>query len=275
MVSGGLHRTTTLPCPAPGLRSIHRAFQPTGSLVTTQRAHTSTLLPDGTVLIAGGYKDGTVLIAGEYGLSGGIAPAEIYDPVGGTFRELASSGWTTWSNATPLTDGRILLTGVSKLLENSVSEVYDPHTETFSHTGLFANFRRHLRLPVNHSTPRMERCCWPGVRDDFDNSSTTLAVAQTYNPETGAFTLVKPMNTARQFPTSTLPGSAVYHGGGSLPMDPTGWGSHPYLLSQAPNSTIPPAPRLLPTASMMKPARRPYRDTSFRWDRCCPVAEAR
>src|SRR5262245_46537556 len=50
-------------------------FTATGNMMTSRRiGHTATLLPDGHVLIAGGYGAGTV-----------IAGAELYDPSTGVF----------------------------------------------------------------------------------------------------------------------------------------------------------------------------------------------
>src|SRR5262249_43188083 len=51
-------------------------FKPTGSLATARDTHTATLLPNGKVLVAGGYNYPNTL-----------ASAELYDPANGT--------WTT------------------------------------------------------------------------------------------------------------------------------------------------------------------------------------
>ena len=50
-------------------------FTATGSMTTVRRLHTATLLPDGRVLIAGGYDGG----------NSALSSAEVYDPSSGTF----------------------------------------------------------------------------------------------------------------------------------------------------------------------------------------------
>ena len=54
-------------------------FEETGSLATARERHTATLLPNGKVLVAGGYND-----------SGHLASAELYDPASGTWTATGS-----------------------------------------------------------------------------------------------------------------------------------------------------------------------------------------
>src|SRR5262245_33863371 len=72
-------------------------FVATGALTTSPVFHTATLLPDGTVLIAGGHLN-----------AGSLASAELYDPESGTFRPtgamLAARGGHT---ATLLANGKV------------------------------------------------------------------------------------------------------------------------------------------------------------------------
>jgi hypothetical protein len=69
----------------------------TGSLITARYSHTATLLPNGTVLMAGGYDLNLIP----------LASAELYDPVAGT-----------WSATGSLLMGRVLHT--ASLLPNGV-----------------------------------------------------------------------------------------------------------------------------------------------------------
>lgn len=95
--------------------------------------HTATLLPNGQVLIAGGFREeGTSEIA--------ISSAELYDPTTNTFRltgalNEARSGHT----ATLLANGRVLVVGgwgASQRLASA--ELYDPTTETWSYAAALA-----------------------------------------------------------------------------------------------------------------------------------------
>ncbi len=112
-------------------------FSPTGNLGTARTNHTATLLPNGTVLIAGG-DDQT---------GAAISSAEIYNPVTGTFTPTGSMHMAhnlavvtgslfitdQFANhtATLLPSGKVLIAGGG----NFVAELFDSATGTFSLTG--------------------------------------------------------------------------------------------------------------------------------------------
>jgi Galactose oxidase, central domain len=92
-------------------------FTATSNMITPHAFHTDTLLPDGTVLLAGGSLYG----------SGNLANAELYSPVTGAF---AATGNMTRGRslhtATLLHDGRVLITGGAVPDVTSSAEIYHP-----------------------------------------------------------------------------------------------------------------------------------------------------
>ncbi len=109
---------------------VTETFAATGSLTSGRTLDTSTLLPDGNVLMTGSYVPG----------GGSLASAELYDPVAGTFRP-TSAMIAARSNhtATLLNNGRVLIAGghaggggVSLSLGVSLSpaELYTPSVLT-------------------------------------------------------------------------------------------------------------------------------------------------
>src|SRR5262245_66176398 len=77
------------------------SFEKSGSLITARSYHTATLLPKGTVLVAGGFGDGYF-----------DGSAEIYTPTDGTFTATASLTTARYHyTATLLSDGKVLAAG--------------------------------------------------------------------------------------------------------------------------------------------------------------------
>lgn len=123
---------------------ISGTFSPTGGMTTARAEHSSTLLADGRVLVAGGLQ---TLIVGE-GIP--MASAELYDPRTGTFNRTGSMATARVSDtATLLADGRVLVAGGSDLANTesasgemlASAERYDPTTGTFRPTGSMATGR--------------------------------------------------------------------------------------------------------------------------------------
>jgi hypothetical protein len=103
------------------------AFTPTGRLQAGRSAHTATLLPDGTVLLAGGHDSSDDV----------LSSAELYDPRTGQFAltgDLAQP--RTKHAASLLPDGRVLVLGGSGNTgwdgQYASAEIYTPGLGAFA-----------------------------------------------------------------------------------------------------------------------------------------------
>ena len=98
----------------------------TNSLNTARYLHTTTLLPNGMVLVAGGL-DNTFTAT---------ASAELYNPANGTWTPTGSLNTArTNHTATLLTNGRVLVAGGLGSGALASAELYDPATGTWTVTG--------------------------------------------------------------------------------------------------------------------------------------------
>src|ERR1700736_2012172 len=91
------------------------------AMVVARHGHTATLLPDGRVLIVGGF-DGQSM----------LKSVEMFDPAVGRFRASGSMQWArNGHTATLLSDGRVFVAGGGTAAEG---EIYDTSSGTFSET---------------------------------------------------------------------------------------------------------------------------------------------
>ncbi|MBL8157112.1 MAG: hypothetical protein JNM70_23265, partial [Anaerolineae bacterium] len=96
------------------------------TLHTPRSVHTATLLPDGTVLIAGGMTDNERF----------LDDAELFDPVTGAFSVVGQMMEPRSTHAAILLDtGKVLLVGGYGQGRLASAELYDPDTKTFSFAG--------------------------------------------------------------------------------------------------------------------------------------------
>ena len=105
------------------------SWSATGSMTTARRGNTITLLPNGKVLVAGGWIKYTDTVH---------ASAEIYDPATGSWS--ATGSMTTARRATTATllpNGKVLVAGEGddKSVILASAEIYDPATEVWTTTG--------------------------------------------------------------------------------------------------------------------------------------------
>lgn len=185
----------TSAAPRPGPKPSG-TFYPTGSpKVARGTGATATLLADGRVLLAGG-----IGAAGN-----GLASAELFDPVSGTFSLTGSMSTPRGGHtATLLRDGRVLITGGARVPNYggpppptlASAELYDPATGRFSPTGSMRTAREfHTATLLADGRVLVTG----GVA-----YQATLASAEVYDPTTGRFTQTGPMATGRAFHTATL-----------------------------------------------------------------------
>jgi len=114
-------------------------FARTGSMISPRFGHTATLLPDGRVLISGGF---TACVIGSGALCGKPDGDELYDPATGTFTAKGSTGIAFPEGVVLLPDGKpatltdstVLLNDGRVLLIGGVygAELYDPASATFN-----------------------------------------------------------------------------------------------------------------------------------------------
>ena len=124
--SADVELSQSVPAQAPG------RWRVTGFLNTARGEHTATLLPNGQVLLAGGF-----------GTSGYLASAELYDP--------ATDVWTATGSmntarevhtATSLPNGQVLVAGgLGNSFPLASAELYDPATGMWTATASLGHVR--------------------------------------------------------------------------------------------------------------------------------------
>ena len=117
LISGGAEMSTTGECLAGAILydPASGSFASAGYMSRCRYSHTSTLLPDGTVLIAGGDTVDCRPITGGiqcYPHSGTLIGAELYDPAIGSFSTTGDVMTPRYEHtATLLNNGQVLITG--------------------------------------------------------------------------------------------------------------------------------------------------------------------
>ncbi len=176
-----------------------RRFRPAASMLVPRASHAAARLPDGRVLVAGGW-DG----------SGPTATAEVYDPRTDAWTRVGDMTTARASGiAVPLADGRVLMVGGGRgRLGNLASvEAFDPATSTFSVVGSAAT--NHY-LATRLADGRVLLTGGEGA------DGSILATSEILDPATGIFTATGAMATARvKHAAALLPDGRVLVIGGS------------------------------------------------------------
>ena len=157
-------------------------FTPTSDMNEPRNGHTATSLPNGKVLLAGGWNQ-----------QGRTATVELFDPKTGTFEYTGSlMGPRQGLTATLLKNGQVLIAGgdSARNTPQLTAELYDPATETFTPTDDLKDGR------FGHTATLLSdgRVLLVGGTSGNDQ---ILASAEIYDPETGQFTSTSDASAVR------------------------------------------------------------------------------
>jgi hypothetical protein len=173
-------------------------FEPTGSMSEGRVGLTGTLLPDGRVLVAGGWTG-----------RGLTATTEIYDPSTGKFSPAAPMHRPRGGHfATMLRDGTVLFTGGEEEPAPTPAEIYDPRRGTFSEIAPMREARGAYTATLLDDGRVLIA---GGLKDRLSLRTTEL-----FNPATRRFAAGPEMLAARSKHGATLlaDGSVLITGGG-------------------------------------------------------------
>jgi Tol biopolymer transport system component len=206
------------PSPDPGASIVPykaASWTGTGSMTTPRQQQAATLLPDGNVLVVGGY---------HATVPSRNSTADVYDPSSGTWTvtgrmtEDRLAGLT----ATLLRDGKVLVAGGQRGWTPSAgdgtfasAELYDPATGRWTATGSMTTPR------MGHTATLLSdgRVLVAGGEHYAVGSTAggTLASAELYDPATGTWTATGSMTTPRSGHTAVLlpNGQVLVVGGGT------------------------------------------------------------
>ncbi len=160
-----------------------QSFARTDDMLTGRVSHTATLLPDGRVLIAGGW-----------GPDGILAAAELYDPATRTFLPAGSLLEARASHiAALLPSGTILIVGGEGGRQNPLAtvEVYDPKAGIFTPAG-------RMQLPrASHVATLLSDGTVLVTGGHSARRGPVLASAEIFSPTTGESALTGDMTVPR------------------------------------------------------------------------------
>jgi N-acetylneuraminic acid mutarotase len=184
---------TTLALEPVALAQVNPSWISTGSLNIPAADHTATLLPDGKVLVAGGFWE-------KYGFH---ETAQLYDPVTGSWSIMGSLETPRSDHtATLLPDGKVLVVGGATVWNQPLqsAELYDPNADMWStNDGLVAARYGHTATLLSNG-----KVLVAGGASNNDDPPSTLASAELYDSATGTWSVTGDLNTQRYRHTATL-----------------------------------------------------------------------
>ena len=209
LTGGGAGQDSATTATAQIYNPASASFRYTKDNMTTPRiGHTSSLLPDGRVLIAGGSN-------GNPDPGGCLSSTEIYDPVADTFTAAAPMNYCRHAHqAVILSDGRIMVISgyaetSSQIVTNTV-EIFDPNTAAWTVVA---------PLPSGRASFAATRLLEGNVLISggyWATDADGLQAVYVYNPTTNIWTSMAPMLAPRENHIAiTLPTGKVLMVGGN------------------------------------------------------------
>lgn len=195
------------------------AWSSTSPMSTPRLGHSLSLLGDGRVLATGGT------VPGDDGTAAGgqtirpVATAEIYDPATGTWAPASPMGSPRFEHtATPLRDGRVLITGglgpeEDRLRPLASTELYDPAADAFVRSTELSEGR------TNHAAAALaDGSVLVAGGAGGANGDLSLSSAEVFDPRVGSWTEVAPLGESRtgHSATTLAAGSVLVAGGESV-----------------------------------------------------------
>jgi len=172
----------------------------TGSMAVPRYGHTTTLLPSGSVLVAGGGNQDQQW----------LSSAETYDPTTGRWAPAPDMTMRrVWHTATLLRNGKVLVAGGTPGgYWSSSAELYDPVAGTWTAiNGMNSARGSHSATLLPSGKVLVVGGAGPG--------NPVVSTAELYNPATGNWTWTGSMSDARYFHNATLlPDGRVLVAGG-------------------------------------------------------------
>ncbi|MFN2608029.1 MAG: kelch repeat-containing protein [Acidimicrobiales bacterium] len=172
----------------------------TGPMTKGRLGHSLTALADGRVLAVGGTAIGLAPTGGTQSVRPD-ASAEIFDPATGAWTPVASMATPRFEHtATLMADGKVLIAGgqgTNGLLAST--EIYDPAVSAFIRSNDMTEAR------TNQAAVRLnDRSVLVVGGTGGPNGDVSLATAEVFDPNRGAWVRVGPLTEARTGETATL-----------------------------------------------------------------------